>query len=132
VSELGLNLNDNGEVENRIGQLMQELIAGLPAGSASLEVKHDPSGRIFYLRPTNANSAIFGIHYDGCIDVFFGNHGTTFELPFESGLPKDAGLDSIMQWAKEMGLAVLAGKCRERAGFLGVRGTIWVKEKLTV
>jgi hypothetical protein len=69
---------------------------------------------------------------DGCIDVFFGNHGTTFELPFESGLPKDAGLDSIMQWAKEMGLAVLAGKCRERAGFLGVRGTIWVKEKLTV
>ena len=66
---------------------------------------------------------------DGSIDVFFGDHGATFELPCESGLSKDADFDSVMQWAKDVGLVVIAGKCKERAGFLSVRGTIWVRGK---
>lgn len=114
--------------EEQIARVMRDLLGSLPEGAATLEIKRDPSGVIFRLRPANKRSAAFGIHYDGCTDVFFGR-GTTFELPLESGLPKDADFEAIMQWARAMGQAVIAGECKERAGFLGVRGTIWVNRK---
>jgi hypothetical protein len=119
-----------GEVAQKeeIARLMQELLAGIPEGSATLGTRRDHSGIVFYLKPSNKKSAEFGIHYDGCLDVFFGKF-TTFELPCESGLPKDADFEATLSWAKAMGLAVIAGSCKERAGFFGVRGTIEVNGK---
>lgn len=130
MSELGIERPQREvDEEEQIAHLMRELLAGLPEGSATLGTKRDRSGTVFYLKPSNKNSAEFGIHYDGCVDVFFGKFGTTFELPWESGLPKDADFEATLSWAKAMGLAVIAGRCKERAGFFGVRGTIEVKEK---
>ncbi|MFZ0808902.1 MAG: hypothetical protein WAN03_22095 [Candidatus Sulfotelmatobacter sp.] len=121
-------LNEDTGAEERIGQLMRDLLARIPSGSATLSVHRGPSGMIFQLKPANRDSAAFGVHYDGCVDVFFGT-GTTFELPWESGLPEDADFEAVLQWAKAMGEAVIAGKCKERAGLLGVSGTIWVNGK---
>jgi hypothetical protein len=115
--------------EEQIAHLMQQLLAELPGGTAALGVRHDRSGTVFYLKPSNKTSAEFGIHYDGCVDVFFGRFGTTFELRCESGLPKDADFEATLSWAKSMGLAVIAGRCKERAGLFGVRGTIEVNGK---
>ncbi len=130
MSELGIEkpTRETDEKE-RIAHLMQELLAGLPEGTATLGVRHDRSGTVFYLKPSNKNSADFGIHYDGCVDVFFGSSGTTFELPYESGLPKDADFEATLSWAKAIGRAVIAGRCKERAGFFGVRGTVEVNGK---
>jgi hypothetical protein len=56
---------------------------------------------------------------------------TTFELPWEGGLPNDASFDLLLERAKEMCLAVVAGRCEHRFGFLGIRGTIRVDETKT-
>jgi hypothetical protein len=130
MSELGLS-DEMGELheESQLTQLIQNLLAGLPSGSATVEVKRNRSGLILILRPSNQGSAEFGVHYDGCVDVFFGKFGTTFELPYESGLPKHSEFEATLSWAKAMGLAVIAGRCKERAGFFGVRGTVEVEGK---
>ena len=127
--ELGIEKStDTMDEEEQVAKLMQQLLAGLPDGTATLGVRNDRSGTVFYLTPSNEKSAEFGIHYDGCVDVFFGRC-TTFELPYESGLPKDADFKATLSWARSVGLAVIDGRCRERAGFLGVRGTVEVEGK---
>jgi hypothetical protein len=129
MSELGIEKpTRETDEEEQIARLMRELLDGLPEGTATLGVRHDRSGTVFYVRPSNKKSAEFGIHYDGCVDFFFGR-STTFELPYESGLPRDADFEATLSWARAMGLAVIAGRCKERAGFLGVRGTVEVEGK---
>jgi hypothetical protein len=128
MCELGLNRARENE-EELLRNLMQNLLGELSAESAGLEVKRDPSGTIFLLKPANSGAPVFGVHYDGCVDAFFGKRGTTFELPQESGLPKGADFDSVLQWAKDMGRAVIEGRCEERAGFLSVRETVLVRGK---
>jgi hypothetical protein len=59
--------------------------------------------------------------------VSFGS-GTTFELPSESKLPNDATFDTLLEGVRAMGLATIAGRCREYFGFMGIRGTIEVGE----
>src|ERR1035438_5371149 len=61
------------------------------------------------------------------IDVSFGA-GTTLELPSESKLPNDATFDMLLEAVRTMGLATIAGRCREYFGFMGIRGTIEVSE----
>ncbi|MGO9165316.1 MAG: hypothetical protein ACLPLR_06350 [Terriglobales bacterium] len=130
MSELGIEKStEEMDEEKQIASLMQELSAGLPEGAANLGVRRDHGGTVFYLKPSNQKSAEFGIHYDGCVDVFFGRFGTTFEIPYESGLPKHADFEATLSWAKAIGLAVIEGRCRERAGFFGVRGTVEVNGK---
>ena len=127
MSELKLGVDSRDE-EEQVAQVMHTLLGRLPSGAATLEVKRNSSGLILYLKPANERSAGFGIHYDGCVDIFFGK-GTTFELPYESGLAKDADLEATLAWAKVVGLAVIAGNCREYAGFLGIRGTVEIDGK---
>lgn len=121
-------LGSLSDEEEQIARVMRDLLASLPQGVATLETNRGPSGMILQLRPANKKSAAFGIHYDGCVDVFFGR-GSTFELPYESGLPKDADFKAVLQWARAMGQAVIAGECKERFGFLGIRGTIRIGAK---
>ena len=128
MSELKLSVDSKNE-EEQVAQVMHTLLGRLPSGTATLEVKRNSSGLILYLKPANENSAGFGIHYDGCVDVFFGKFGKTFELPYESGLPKDADFEATLAWAKVVGLAVIAGNCKEYAGFLGIRGTVEIDGK---
>lgn len=128
MSELNSNKQPGRIEEERIAHIMLHLLAGLPPGTATMDSKEDPSGRIWYLTPSNKRSAAFRVHFDGTVDVFFGR-GTTFELPYESGLPRDADFEAVLGWLKAMGLAVIAGRCKDRLGFLGTRGTIWVNGK---
>jgi hypothetical protein len=114
------------EREEKIARLMRDLLAGLPEGAATLEVTHDGCGAIFRLKPSNRESAEFGIHYDGSVDVFFGKFGTGFEVDFG---PRSANPDfaAALAFAEKVGLAVIAGKCKERAGFTGIRGTVEIE-----
>jgi hypothetical protein len=62
------------------------------------------------------------------IDVSFGS-GTTLELPWEAKLPDDATFEMVLEVVRQLALAVIAGKCEERFGFVGIRGTIRVDEE---
>ncbi len=109
--------------------LFQELLNTLPPGTAALgsqRTKND-DGTIIWLKPTNKYAAEFCAHIEdrnsSLIDVSFGS-GTTFELPSESRLPNDATFDMMLEAVRAMGLATIAGRCREYFGFMGIRGTI--------
>jgi hypothetical protein len=123
MAEPNVSLSSLTDEEKRCLELMQSLLSSLPDDAAQLTLKRNSSGLIFQLTPANKRSAAFGIHYDGCVDVFFGDFGTTFEVPFGTGQPMDS-FDAALALVKRAGHAVIAGKCRERAGFAGVRGTV--------
>ncbi len=121
------------ENAHRLLGLFQELLSTLPVGAAmvgSKRTKND-DGTIVWLKPTNEYAAEFCAHIDddnnSLIDVSFGS-GTTFELPSESKLPSDTTFDMMLEAVRAMGLATIAGRCREYFGFVGIRGTIEVSE----
>jgi hypothetical protein len=121
------------ENASRLIGLFQELLNTLPPGAAALgsnRTKND-DGTIVWLKPTKKHAAEFCAHIDdrndSLIDVSFGS-GTTFELPSESKLPNDATFETMLEAVRAMGLATIAGRCREYFGFIGVRGTIEVGE----
>ena len=113
----------------RLLRLFQERLSTLAPDSATLNSKRTcrDDGTIVWLKPARKHAAEFCTHVEGrnlsLIDVSFGA-GTKFELPSESRLPGDVTFDMILEAVRPMGLATLAGKCRECFGFLGIRGTI--------
>jgi hypothetical protein len=117
------------ENANRLRGVFQELLDTLPPGAALLGSKRtkNDDGTIVWLKPARKHAAEFCAHIDdghnNLIDVSFGA-GTTFELPSESKLPNGATFDSTLEVVKAMGLAAIAGRCREYFGFMGIRGTI--------
>jgi hypothetical protein len=117
------------ENANRLVGLFQELLSTLPPGTATLGSKptKNNDGTIVWLTPANKHAAEFCAHIDdrnnSLIDVSFGS-GTTFELPSESKLPHDATFDMMLEAVRALGLATIAGRCREYFGFMGIRGTI--------
>jgi hypothetical protein len=117
------------ENASRVIGVFQELLNTLPPGAATLgptRTKND-DGTIVRLKPANKHAAEFCAHIDdhfnSLIDVSFGS-GTTFELPSESKLPNDATFDMTLEAVRAMGLATIAGRCREYFGFMGICGTI--------
>ena len=114
--------------------LFEELLSTLPPASAILESARTKvrDGTVVCLKPSNKRAAVFSAHLDdgvpNIVDVSFGTI-TTFELPTESLLPNSKTFDEILEAVREMGLAVIAGKCTEYFGFLGVRGTIQGADK---
>jgi hypothetical protein len=119
----------SGGNANRLREVFQELLNPLPAGVAGLGSKwtnHD-DGTIVWLKPARKHAAEFSAHIDDAhnnlIGVSFGA-GTTFALPSDSRIPDDA--------VRAMGLATIAGSCREYFGFMGIRGTIEVSENNVV
>ncbi len=106
----------------RVLELFEELLNGLPQGTATLESKRtkNDDGTIIRLAPENKHAAQFGAHTeDGglfLIDVFFGS-GTTFEL-------ENGDVDELLELVRRLGHAVISGRCEQRFGFLGVRGKI--------
>lgn len=125
----------NSVVENtdegaeRLLRLFQELLSTLPPDTATLNSKRTErdDGTIVWLKPVKKNAAEFCAHVEdrnfSLIDVSFGA-GTTFDLPSEFRPPGDVTFDMILETVRQMGLATLAGKCREYFGFLRIRGTI--------
>lgn len=117
----------------RLLELFDDLLNLLPPGTATLESMRTEKddGTIIRLKPANQRAAEFGAHIEdgglSLIDVFFGG-GTTFELPWEAKLPESADIDAILGIVRGLGLAVIAGRCEERFGLLGVRGKIQVDE----
>jgi hypothetical protein len=120
--------------EQRLGQLtavFREVLATVPTGAATLESirTENDDGTIVWLKPLNSRSAQFSAHIEdghpSLIDVSFGS-GTTLELPWEAKLPNDATFEMVLEVVKHLALAVVAGQCEERFGFLGIRGTIRV------
>ena len=111
----------NSDETDRLIKLFQELLHGLPVGTATLhsERTRKNDGTIIRLKPSNKHAAQFGAHTDNgslcIIDVFFGS-GTTFEL--------DGDVDELLDLVHRLGLAVISGACEQRFGFLGVRGKI--------
>lgn len=107
------------------------MLGGLPPGTATVGSKrteHD-DGTVVWLKPSNRFAAEFSAHIEdgnpSLIDVSFGS-GTTIELPWESKLPSDATFEMVLGEVRELVLAVAAGRCEERLGILGIRGTIRV------
>lgn len=123
----------SGENANRLMGVFQELLNTLPPGVAVLGSKRtkNDDGTIVWLKPARNHAAEFCAHIDdghnNLIDVSFGA-GTNFELPSESMLPEDASFDILLEAVRAMGLATIAGRCREYFGFMGIRGTIEVSE----
>jgi hypothetical protein len=117
---------------DKLGQLLlvfQELLSGVPPDAATTgycRTKND-DGTIVWLQPSNQRAARFSAHVEDnnfcLIDVSFGSE-TTFEFPTESYLADDATFEMMLEAVKAMGMSVIAGKCQERFGFLGIRGTI--------
>jgi hypothetical protein len=111
----------NSDDSDPLIRLFQELLNGLPTGTATLHSERTKKndGTIIRLKPSNKHAAQFGAHTDNgslcIIDVFFGS-GTTFEL--------DGNVDEMLDLVRGMGLAVISGECEQRFGFLGVRGKI--------
>jgi len=101
----------------RVLELFEELLNGLPQGTATLESKRtkNDDGTIIRLAPENKHAAQFGAHTeDGglfLIDVFFGS-GTTFEL-------ENGDVDELLELVRRLGQAVISGRCEQRFGFLG-------------
>jgi hypothetical protein len=115
------------EKGQRVLRLIQELLADLPDGVASVETRRadDGSGTIVSLTPTNTTSAPFSVHTDdglNLIDVSLGTY-STFELS------DDSEFDSALATTRDMCLAVMAGRCEQRFGFFGIRGTIRVDDQ---
>jgi len=103
--------------------LFHGLVEGMPAGTASVESKRGKNyvDRIISLVPCNPRAAAFWVHIENewpGIDVSFGS-GTTMEF-------NDASFEAITGLVKQLASAVIAGRCEERFGFLGVRGAIRV------
>jgi hypothetical protein len=124
-------IDENGK---RVVRLFEEILSDLPAGVAVLEARRalDGSGTIVSLTPSCKTAATFTAHTDDRLNLIdIGMGYTTFELPWEGGLPNDASFDLLLERAKEMCLAVVAGRCEHRFGFLGIRGTIRVDETKT-
>ncbi|MFZ0759485.1 MAG: hypothetical protein WAM69_05985 [Candidatus Sulfotelmatobacter sp.] len=126
-------IKTSDENASRLMGLFQELLGTLPPGAATsgfTRTKND-DGTIVWLRPAKKQAAEFCAHIEdgngSLIDVSFGS-GTTFELPTESRLPDNATFDMMLEAVRAMGLATIAGKCREYFGFMGIRGTIEVSE----
>jgi hypothetical protein len=118
---------------SRLMGVFQELLDTLPHETATLQLQRTKNndGTIIRLRPTKKQAADFSAHIDDhnntLIDVSFGL-GTTFELPAESKLPDHATFEMMLETVRAMGLATIAGRCREYFGFMGVRGTIEVNK----
>jgi hypothetical protein len=114
----------------RVAQLFEDVLATLPAGAATLETRrtHDDRATIITLKPSNKKSSAVSVHMeDGgkFVDVSLGEL-TTLEFPWEAHLPKDPSFDLVLEEMKKICLAVIAGHCEHRFGFLGIRGTIRV------
>lgn len=121
------------ENADRLARLFPELLSTLPPETATLGSKRtkNDDGTIVWLKPAKKHAAEFCAHIEdgnnSLIDVSFGA-GTTFEPPLESKLPDDANFDMMLEAVRAMGLATIAGRCREYFGFMGIRGTIKVSE----
>jgi hypothetical protein len=125
------------ENATRLVRLFQDLLDTLPPGTATMESKRtkDDDGTIVWLKPAKTQAAEFSAHIDdnnnSLIDVSFGE-GATFELPSESRLPDDANFDMLLEAVRAMGLATIAGRCREYFGFMGICSTIDVSQGNTL
>ena len=112
-----------GELAARIFALFQELVEEIPPGTASVESRRGKYyvDSVISLKPCNARAAAFWVHIQDkwpCVDVSFGS-GTTVEV-------SDKSFDTLVALVKQLASAVIAGRCEERFGFLGIRGTIRV------
>lgn len=111
--------------------MFQALLTTLPPGTATVESRRtkNDDGTIVWIKPSSKRAAVFSAHLeDGhptLIDIGFGS-GTTLELPWEAKLPSDATFETVLKAVRGLALAVVHGRCEERLGFLGIRGTICV------
>jgi hypothetical protein len=125
------------ENATRLVRIFQDLLDTLPPGTATMESERTKNndGTIVWLKPAKKQAAKFCAHIDDdnstLIDVSFGE-GATFELPAESRLPDNANFDMLLEAVRAMGLATIAGRCREYFGFTGIRSTIDVSQGNTL
>jgi len=116
-----ISITKSADESGRLLKLFQELLDSLPERTATLESKRTQKddGTIIRLVPTNPRAAQFGAHTEdgisSLVDVFFGS-GTTFEL--------NGDVDELLERVRRLALAVISGRCKQRFGFLGVRGQI--------
>ncbi len=121
-----ISITKSAEESGRLLKLFEELLDSVPEGTATLGSKRtkNDDGTIIWLTPANKCAAEFGAHSEdgvlSLIDVFFGS-GTTFELGCD--------VDEVLNLVRRLGLAVISGRCEERFGFVGARGTIEVDGK---
>ena len=119
----------------RVLQVFEEILATLPEGTARVEVRRtqDDTATVITLKPSNKKSSSLSVHReDGggeCVDVSLAGL-TTLEFPWEAHLPKSPSFDLVLEKIRKICLAVVAGHCEHRFGFLGIRGTIRVGEEV--
>jgi hypothetical protein len=109
--------------------LLQRLLAELPSGIASLDVKAVSAGTLAVLKPTNRASACITTHAENglpLIDFSFGEYAPTWELPLE-GHNRNANKRQLLLEVEELCRAVIAGHCEHTRGFLSVSGEIRVE-----
>jgi hypothetical protein len=116
-------------IEQELVALFHSLESGWPPGTARVEVKITKGGgTIVELNPTRRDSAVCGAHAENgipSVDFYFGDFGTTFDLPSE-GQFVDAAKDKVLDEVRELANAVVSGKCEERVHLFGTSGEISV------
>jgi hypothetical protein len=121
-------LEDYAHIEDEAVALLQKLLAELPSGVASLDVKNVSGGTVAVLKPTNGGSACVALHAENglpLIDFSFGEYAPTWELPLE-GRNRDANKIALLLEVEGLCGAVIAGQCEHKREFLSVSGEIRV------
>ncbi len=120
-------LREYADIEKELISLLEDLRKTVPSNAASVEVRPANGGGILaILKPTNPAAASVTAHAENGfsqIDVSFGKHVPTWELPFFGRSP-NPGKKELLQEVEQFCRAVIAGHCEHTRGVLSVVGKI--------
>ena len=116
-------------IEAELRSAIEQVIAKLPQGSAHLESKPGKDGGIVVtVIPADPHAAAMGGHAENgldLVDFWFGEFGTTWELPIEGQNPHGTEAEVLAE-LQQLCRAVIDGHCEERIGLLSTVGIIHV------
>jgi hypothetical protein len=116
-------------IEADLNSAIEQVVAELPRGAARLEKKRGKDGGIaLNIIPSNPHAAPMGAHAENgseLVDFWFGEFGTTWELPIEGQNP-GATKTEVLAEVQQLCRAVLDGRCEERIGLFWTAGIIYV------
>src|SRR5689334_14943870 len=103
---------DYGNIEAELKKAIEQVVTELPQGSARIETWPSKGGGIVVnIFPANRQAALMGAHAENglaLVDFWFGEFGTTWELPIEGQNP-GATKEELLAEVQQLCRAVLDG-----------------------
>ena len=123
------NSTEYSNIEAELRNVIEEVLSTFPQGSAHLQSKSGKDGGIVIsIIPTNPHAAPMGAHGENglaLVDFWFGEFGTTWELPIEGQNPRGTKLEVLAE-LRQLCNAILDGHCEEKIGLFSTAGIIHV------